>query len=455
VGILERVSRAMESRAINNNVFFDLLQDRKTHAGKNITPTSALEGTVAVYTAVSLLAETVGSLPLHTYKRISEDERERITPVLERWPGGLARMLHDGPNPELTGQEFWETVEGHLNLWGNHYSFIVRGGDGRPKELWPLRPDMMEVFRARDREGLPIGARQYAYTLPNGEKRGLTRPEVFHVPAFGINGIAGISRAEVGRNAIGIEQAAGEYAGRFFSNSAIPGGILKTAGTLKKDTITDLRDQWSSMVGGLTNAQRIAVLHSGVDWQSVGIPPKDAQFIELRRFQIEEVARLFRIPLHLLGDTSKETTWGTGIEQMTIGFVVYTLRSHLKRIESAIERDLGDPQTGRTLRDEGLFAEFRVDGLLRGDMEARAGFYASGIQNGWMLRSDARGLENLKPVPGLDRPLMAATHNPVGADGLPIKPEPPPQLQQPADEESARAHKRRLLDEAYRKSMDI
>jgi hypothetical protein len=194
---------------------------------------------------------------------------------------------------------------------------------------------------------------------------------------FGTDGTVGMSPLTIARNAVAIEQAAAEYAGRFFGNSAVPGGILHTPTRLDEDAAKIIKETWQSIVGGLDNAQKVAVLHSGIDWKQVGIPPRDAQFIELRRFQIEEVARLYRIPLHLLADTTHSTSWGTGIEQMTIGFVVYTLRARLRRIESAINRDLGDVQGGHTLLDEGLFSEFQVNALLRGDMTTRSAFYVS------------------------------------------------------------------------------
>lgn len=455
MGVLDRIGRGVESRlvtgGVNANVFFDAQAARKTYSGRPVTIESALTGTIAVYAAVSLKAETVGSLPLDTFKRISERERRIVNPVVTRWPGSLARMLHDGPNPEMSGQEYWENVEGHKDLWGNHYSYIVRDSSGRPKEAWPLRPDKMEVFRDTDRDGLPVGQRRYLYTLPNGEKRALNRAEIFHVMDLNTDGVKGISRIEVARNAVGIEQAAAEYAGRFFSNSAIPGGALvdPRPKPLKKEEVDERRKQWEASIGGLSHANRIAILHGGMDWKSIGIPPKDAQFVELRRFQIEEVGRLYRIPPHLLGDSTKESSWGTGIEQMTIGFVVYTLRPDLKRIEGAINRDFRDPQAGRTLLDENLYAEFKVDGLLRGDMAARSAFYASGIQNGYFTREDVRAWENLPPMEGLDRPLIPANSILLDENGEPPAPPKPQQPALPLEPEPETNGRKKALDEAY------
>jgi HK97 family phage portal protein len=407
MGLFETIGRALSTETRNDpsdERWWDPIAGftADTYTGKSVTPDNAVEGTIAVYAAVALLAETIGSLPLHTFRKTDEG-REKVSPA-RNGPGRLARMLHEAPNPEMSAQEYWENVEGHKLLWGNHYSYIRRDGAGNPVELWPLRPDMMEVNRRRTANGMPVGPRNYVYTLPSGEKRGLGRSEVLHVTDFSTDGIQGLSRIEVARNAIGIEQAAGEYAGRFFSNSARPDGVLQAPHYVDEESTKRIKTDWENSHRGLGKSNRIAVLHSGLSWQSIGMPPKDAQFIEVRRFQIGEIARLYRIPPHMIGDLERSTSWGTGIEQQSIGFVVYTLRPLLKRIEGALVRDLGDPDTGTTLLDGGRFAEFQVEGLLRGDMAARSSFYSSAINDGWMTPNDARSLENLPPLPGMDRP---------------------------------------------------
>jgi len=438
MGLRESITRALAPLGAEQrtgtwgelNAFFDQIKNGTADvAGKRVTPDTAMSGTAAVHAAVGLLAETIGSLPLLTYQRQDDRNRLRVAAVPVRWPGSLARMLHDGPNPEMSGQEYWENVEGHVCLWGNHYSYIVRDGfSGRPTELWPLDPSQMEVFRDNDARGLPRGKRRYVYTTPDGQKVGLNRSSVFHVMDSYTDGVKGISRIQRSL-VVGIEQAAAEYAGRFFGQSAVPGGIITSPRPMSGDQVTTLRSTWQAIVGGLDRAQRVAILHSGMDYKTLGIPPKDAQFLELRKFQVAEIARLFRIPLHMLDETAA-TTWGSGIEQMTIAFVVYTLRSHLRRIETAISRDLGDPDAGRTLLDENLYAEFKVDGLMRGDMAARSAFYASGIQNGWLTREDVRAFENLDPIAGLDKPFVPATMNVLGEEPPPAPEPQPDSLQQ-------------------------
>ena len=403
MGFLDRLGRNM-SETRSDDRWWSPVSDLtgQTPSGKSVTPESAVEGTIAVYAAVGLLAETIGSLPLHTFRKTDEG-REKVSPS-RNGPGRLARMLHEAPNPEMTAQEYWENVEGHKLLWGNHYSYIRRDGSGQPVELWPLRPDMMDVTRSRNERGLPTGPRNYTYTLPSGERRGFGRSEIMHITDFSTDGIKGLSRIQVARNAVGIEQAASEYAGRFFQNSARPDGILTTDQPLNDESTSRIRTQWENLHRGLTKAQRVGVLHSGLSWQAIGMPLKDAQFVEVRRFQIGEIARLYRIPPHMIGDLERSTSWGTGIEQQSIGFVVYTLRPLLKRNEGAMVRDLGDPDTGTTLLDGGVFAEFQVEGLLRGDVAARSSFYSSAINDGWMTPNDARSLENLPPLAGMDRP---------------------------------------------------
>ena len=432
MGLLESIGRSWSGTPETRN---DPSEDRwwgplaeftnPTYSGRSVDPDSAIENTVAVYSAVSLLAETIGSLPLHMYRKTA-DGRERVTPAAGG-PGSLARMLHDAPNPEMTAQEYWENVEGHKLLWGNHYSYIRRDGAGRPVELWPLRPDQMKVTRVTDDRGLPVGPKAYVYTLPSGEVRGFGRSEVLHITDFSTDGLKGMSRIEVARNAIGVEQAAGEYAGRFFDNSARPDGILSTDQRMDDEDTKRIRVQWENLHKGLSKSQRVGILHSGLSWQTIGVPPKDAQFMEVRRFQIGEIARLYRIPPHMIGDVERSTSWGSGIEQQSIGFVVYTLRPLLKRIEGAIARDLGDPETGVTLTDSDLYAEFQVEGLLRGDMAARSDFYSKAINDGWMVPNDARSLENMPPLPGMDRPRIQSGFVLIDENGEPVP------LNQPAE----------------------
>lgn len=388
--------RRQEERSLDG--FGDLLRRagylRATYTGRPVTVESALTGTVAVYACVSLLADTMGSLPLMLYR--DGESRERVEPgptgKLER----LARMLHQQPNPEMTASELWSLVESHLDTWGNAVLNVVRGPDGWASELWPLRPDAIE-FR-RDPE------KHWIYSLPTGEKRKLDARDVCHIrTGVSLDGVWGVSPIGVVRQAVAIEQAATEYIGRYFRDAAIPGGILRSPTKLSAEERQALRDEFGALHRGLDNAHRVAVL-SNLEWQQVSLPPKDAEFVALRKFSIAEVARLFRVPPHMVGDVERSTSWGTGIEHQSINYVVHTIRPRCERIEQALSRDLG-PE-GMTLRDDGLIVEFNVDHLLRGDAKARAEAYAIAVQNGWMTRNEVRRRENLPPIDGLDTPLL-------------------------------------------------
>ena len=434
-----------EKRAPIDRFDIGALVGPRNPSGKTINEVTALEGTIAVFAAIDLLANSVAQMPCLLYRRIDARNRERVEETPMRFPGTLARTLHQSPNPEMTAPEYWATVVGHIASWGNHFSYIVRDEYTRGQQLWPLRPDRMEVWALNDVKGLG-GSRAYVYNLPNGQKVGLTRNEVLHVMGLSNDGLTGLSPISTAANAIGIEQAAAEYTARFFANSAVPAGILNADKPLNPEQTKHLKEQWQSIVGGLSNANRLAVLHSGITYQAVGLPPRDSEFLELRRFQIQEVARLYHIPLHLLQEVTGSTSWGTGIEQMSIGFVVYCLSPWIGRLVAAINRDLGDVAANRTLLDEGLYAEFQVNALLRGDMSSRAAFYQSGIQNSWLTPEDVRALENLPYITGLDRPQMQVNRAPIGGDGLPkvaaaatpaSPPEPPPAEDDEADGEDA------------------
>jgi len=380
--------------------------------GRAIDAERAINGTVAVYACVSLIADTIGALPLKTYRRSAPDAREIIdsTTALPQYrgtgyPGTLARVLGELPNPEMTAQELWSGIIGHLCLWGNAYCQVVRDASGRPQELWPLRPDRMEPRRDPATQELV-----YIYRLESGAVRMIPRDLVMHIRGLSVDGQLGISPIHVARNAIALEQAGVEYGGRFFTNSATPSSIvtIPKAGNKFGENVKITREGFEGLYGGLNRAQRMAVIEEGTSWQQVGMNNTDAQFIEMRGFQIAEVARLFRVPPHLIGDVTKESSWGTGIEQMTIGFLTYTLSPYLQRIEQGVNRDLGLVPGVKTLSDEKLYVEFDVRSLLRSDIKTRYEAYGIGIEKGFLLRSDVRGWENLDPVEGLEKPLRPA-----------------------------------------------
>jgi HK97 family phage portal protein len=277
-------------------------------------------------------------------------------------------------------------MTGHLATWGNAYADIRWSADGQAKELWPLRPDKMKEVKYNDK-----GRLTYIYTLPDGQDTVLDYGRVFHVPGLGFDGLVGYSPITMAQNAIGLAMATEEFGSKFFRNGAKPGGVLRHPGKLSEPAKDGLRTAWEKLHKGLTNSHRVAILEEGMDYTQIGIPPNDAQFLETRKFQLQEIARIFRIPPHMLADLERATF--SNIEHQSIDFVVHTIRPWLVRWEQCIKNKLIN---GRD-RDA-YFAEFLVDGLLRGDSKSRNEAYAVGRQWGWLSANDILEMENKNPI---------------------------------------------------------
>ena len=357
----------------------------KSAVGKNVNEFTAMQ-TTAVYACVRILAESIASLPLHVYAYRGQG-KERVP------EHPLYFLLHDSPNPEMTSFVFRETAMIHLLLWGNSYAQILRDGRGRVVGLYPLLPNRMSV--ERNDEGEII----YTYTPMNdantsfkdkGQIR-LRREDILHIPGLGFDGLVGYSPIAMAKNAIGIALATEEYGATFFKNGARPGGVLEHPGILKDPS--KLRESWHAVYGGTMNTGRIAVLEEGVKYQQIAIPPEEAQFLETRKFQIDEIARLYRVPPHMIGDLEKSSF--NNIEQQSLEFVKYTLNPWVVRWEQSLQKAL---LTDRDRKE--YFIRFKVDGLLRGDYKSRMEGYAIGRQNGWLSANDIRSLEDLNPIEG-------------------------------------------------------
>ena len=346
-----------------------------TSSGKTVNERTAMQ-TTAVYSCVRILAETVASLPLHTFKH-TEGGKEKAT------EHSIYHLLADEPNPEMTSFVFRETLMGHLLLWGNAYAQIIRNGRGNVIALYPLMPDRMTVDRADS------GEIYYIYNK-EGQQYYLRNYEVLHIPGLGFDGLIGYSPIAMAKNAIGMAIATEEYGASFFANGANPGGVLEHPGVVKDSA--RVRESWNSVYQGTKNAHRVAVLEEGMKFQSIGIPPEQAQFLQTRKFQLNEIARIFRIPPHMIGDLDKSSF--SNIEQQSLEFVMYTLDPWVVRLEQAIKRALFSESEKKE-----YFVKFNVDGLLRGDYQSRMNGYAVGRQNGWLSANDIRELENLNRIP--------------------------------------------------------
>ena len=356
-----------------------------TTSGKTVNERTAMQS-AAVYACVRILSEAIAGLPLHVYQYRMDGSKERIP----QHP--LYYLLHNEPNPEMTSFVFRETLMSHLLLWGNAYAQILRNGRGQPIALYPLLPNKMEVSRASNGELVYTYRRdsEESRINPNSGTVILRRDEILHIPGLGFDGLIGYSPIAMAKNAIGMSLATEEYGASFFANGANPGGVLEHPGVIKD--IQRVKDSWNSAYQGSGNAHRIAVLEEGMKFHSIGIPPEQAQFIATRKFQLNEIARIFRIPPHMIGDLDKSSF--SNIEQQSREFVKYTLDPWVSRWEQAIHKSLLKPDEKRQ-----YFVKFNVDGLLRGDYESRMNGYAIGRQNGWLSANDIRELEDMNRIP--------------------------------------------------------
>ena len=355
-----------------------------TTSGKAVNERSAMQMT-AVYACVRILSEAIASLPLHVYRYNDAGGKEKAI------SHPLYMLLHDEPNPEMSAFSFRETLMTHLLLWGNGYAQVVRNGRGEVIALYPLMPDRMTVDRNTQ------GHLFYEYTRTDGDVRTmggkstvrLAPSDVLHIPGLGFDGLVGYSPIAMAKNAIGMGLACDEYGASFYQNGAQPGGVLEHPGVVKDPK--RVRDSWNAIYQGSSNAHRIAVLEEGMAYKPISISPEQAQFLETRKFQIDEIARIFRVPPHMVGDLEKSSF--SNIEQQSLEFVKYTLSPWITRWEQSVHRALLLP--GEKQR---YFVRFNVEGLLRGDYKSRMDGYAVARQNGWMSANDIRELENLDRI---------------------------------------------------------
>ncbi|MGN1107680.1 MAG: phage portal protein [Huintestinicola sp.] len=353
-------------------------------AGKNVNERSAMQMT-AVYACVRILSEAIAGLPLHLYHSKADGGKEKAV------GHPLYFLLHDEPNAEMTSFVFRETLMTHLLLWGNAYAQVIRNGKGEVIALYPLMPNRMQVNRNEK------GQLYYQYTTSSddaptmeGSAVVLMPEDVLHIPGLGFDGLVGYSPIAMAKNAIGLAIATEEYGAKFFANGAAPSGVLEHPGTIKDPQ--RVRDAWMSQFGGSHNSGKVAVLEEGMKYTPISISPEQAQFLETRKFQINEIARIFRVPPHMVGDLEKSSF--SNIEQQSLEFVKYTLDPWVIRWEQSLQRTLLSSEDKKE-----YFFKFNLEGLLRGDYASRMSGYATARQNGWMSANDIRELENLDRIP--------------------------------------------------------
>jgi HK97 family phage portal protein len=380
MGLFRRKARDHpENRTVGSQYTFFM---GGSSAGKSVTERSAMQMT-AVYSCVRILAEAVAGLPLHFYKYNNDGSKSKAI------DSNLYHLLHDEPNPEMSSFVFRETLMTHLLLWGNAYAQIIRNGKGEVIALYPLMPNKMSVDRDEN------GVLYYTYqrSQEEGKESGtvtLSTRDVLHIPGLGFDGLVGYSPIAMAKNAIGLAIATEEYGAKFFANGAAPSGVLEHPGTIKDPA--RLRENWNATFGGSANSGKVAVLEEGMKYTPISISPEQAQFLETRKFQINEIARIFRVPPHMVGDLEKSSF--SNIEQQSLEFVKYTLDPWIIRWEQSLNRALLNVDEKKV-----YFFKFNVEGLLRGDYQSRMQGYATARQNGWMSANDIRELENLDKIP--------------------------------------------------------
>ena len=359
----------------------------RTAAGINITQQSALS-TSAVFACVRVLSESIASLPLKIYRKTDGGTKK------EAVNHPIAKLLNtDGPTPWLTAPEFWEMQAGHNALRGNAYSYKVRNGAGAYIGFVPLNPANIQIDVKLDDFSEPKIL--YKYTVEGrGQPVDIPAADIWHLKGISSDGFVGLSPLTLAREAIGLSLAAESHGSVYFKNGAKPSGVVSYPGKLKETAYLRFKESIQEAISG-DNKFKALLLEEGASWAQVGMSNENSQFLETRQFQVEDIARMFRVPNILIGHPDKTSTYASA-EQFMISFVTHTLRPWLVRLEKSITKHL--------LADDrqNYFAEFKIDGLLRGDVKSRYEAYALAIQNTWMSTNEVRALENMNPREGGD-----------------------------------------------------
>lgn len=395
----------------------------RTTAGVDINEYVA-EGMPAVYACVHVISETVGQLPLKLYRR-TERGREPDT------SHPLYTLLHDLPNPEMTALQFQEIVTRHLALWGRAYAQIERDKSGEVVALWPLHPRRMFV----DRDGL--NRKRFRYWMGKGEYREFlhdpNRPAIMHLHMNSEDGLDGRSPVWINRESLGITKAAEDFVGAWFGNGAVPGLVMSHPGKLSDKAKENLRRSWTEKFMGARKSNKVAILEEGIKLDVVGANPQKSQLDQLRNAQIEAAARIWRVPLFMIQNQTKDTSWGSGIEQQMLGFVNVTLMPYFEQWQQAIARDLLTRKSFNT-----HYAKFVFNALVRGDIKARFDAYHTARLDGVINADEWREFEDMNAIEGGAGQVYWRPENmaPVVGDGTPVgmDPEPEPATVVPAPE---------------------
>ena len=399
MGIISDLIESRVSLANPDEWLLGAFGGKATTAGVSVDEQTSLKFS-AVWACVRVLSQTLASLPLLLYRRTDDEDKLRAT------DHPIYGLLHDQANTEMTSFQFRETLMAHLVTWGNGYAEIEYNGNMDPIGLWPLLPD--RTWPQRVDEVLV-----YKTRVEHGREVTLPAWKVLHVPGLGFNGLQGYSPIQLHREAVGLGQAAAEYGARMYGNGARPSGLIEMDGGFKDaEARRNFRQEFEEYHSGLRNAGRVAVLEKGMKWQKTGIPPKDAEWVNGRKFQIREIARIFGVQPHMIGDLQDATY--SNIEQQSLEFASYTMMPWLVRWEQVLNLALlRKAERGK------LFTQFLMEGLVRGDLPSRYEAYSKGRQWGWLSANDVRRFENMNQVEGGDVymvPLNMISADQVGLD---------------------------------------
>jgi len=366
-----------EKRNNGQNFIFNTLGLGGSNTGVRVDEQTALTFS-AVYACVRVLAESVASLPIHVMKRENNGNvvTDRTHPVYN--------LIARRPNKIMTSYTWRNSLMANLCLQGNSYYIIERDSAARPTQLIYVSPEDVDVKYTKG---------EVFYSIKNYDTP-FTADNILHFMGLGYDGIKGKSVVELHRDTIGLSIAANKYGGSFYGNAATPSGILKHPGKLTQEAAERLRNSWNNKyANGPSNAHKTAILEEGMEFKSISLSPQDADFLNTRKFQIAEIARLFRVPPHMIQDLDRATY--SNIEQQSIDFVMHTLRPYLVNLEEEMNRKLF-----RENEQDSLYIKLNVAGLLRGDSAARADYYREMSSIGVLSINEIRRLEELNDLPG-------------------------------------------------------
>jgi len=361
-----------------------LLGGGKTNSGAVVNEDTAMRY-AAVYTAVRILSEVIGMLPCHLMRSTGDGNSEKAT------DHPLFHVLHRLPNPWQTSFEFWRHLMVCLLLRGNFFGYITRDGNGRAREIIPIHPDRVAIKMSSDYE------LQYVYTPKDKPPIPLKRGEMLHIRAVGSDGILGMSPVTQAREAIGLGIQIEKSTAKMYANGARLGIILTHPEIVEEEVANRIARSFDQANAGADNHHKTVLLEEGIKVEKIGMTAEDAQFLEMRKYQRGEVLALFGVPPHMAGDTEKTTSWGSGIEQQTIGFVTFTIMPWLVNIEQALYRDV---LTEKERKE--YYPSFNSDAIIRGDIKSRYEAHKIGIETGFLNPNEVRAMEKRNTVAGLD-----------------------------------------------------